>query len=538
MDAIRRHVVRLGARSAHCRIAGSGPALLMLHQSPQNSRQWLPLIPRFAGRFTVIAPDTPGFGDSDPLPLDAPGIADLAGATLELADALGLGRFAVFGMHTGGLIGMHLAWMAPERVSVLLVDGFAAFDAAERAAMGERYLPPFVPSWDGAHLRWLWCRMREQLFFFPWYDGRAAAALAFDPPTPQATHAAVMDVLEVGDQYRLGYGAALRYGDRHRVADLRCPAHLLYRDEDVLAPHRARLPALPPHVVSERIVGGLPALHARMDAILDAVLAREAPAALTLDPPADRALRRRIVDTTIGPLAAWHQPGDGTATLHLHAPGEAPPRPMAAGSRADAAHAIHVDLPGHGGSAEAAADPPAATMAEALLALADALAPAAPLVVEARGASAALALSMARAGAGRVTRLRLHAPWLLDADEIARLLDGLPDPTVRRTGAQLLDAFQWARERHLLWPWMPATAAARRPVDAPDPARVHADAVELLRLGPRLRALYAGLLDPALADRVLACTAPVEVLATPGDDHDGRAAALAARLAERGRMTA
>ena len=535
MAAIRRHFVRLGARSAHCRIDGGGPALLMLHQSPQNSRQWLSLMPRFAGRFTVVAPDTPGFGDSDPLPLAQPGIADLAAATLELADALGLDRFAVFGMHTGGLIGMHLAWMAPERVSVLLVDGFAAFDASERAAMGERYLPPFVPSWDGAHLRWLWCRMREQLFFFPWYDGRAAAALAFDPPTPEATHAAVMDVLEVGDAYRLGYRAALSYGDRHRVAELRCPAHLLYRDEDVLAPHRERLPALPPHVVAERIGGGLPALHARMDAILDTTLAREAPASLRLDPPGDHAPRRRIVDTAIGPLAAWHRPGEGMATLHLHAPGEAPPRPAL---RNGGPNAIHVDLPGHGGSAEAAADAAPAAQAEALLAVAEALAPAAPLAIDAQGAAAALALAIAQARPDRIARLRLHAPWLLDAAEIARLLDGLPDPAVQRTGAQLLDAFQWARERHLLRPWMAPTAAARRLVDAPDPARVHADAVELLRLGPRLRPLFAGLLEPDLGERLLDCPVPVEVVAAPGDDQAGRAAALAARLAERRRLTA
>jgi pimeloyl-ACP methyl ester carboxylesterase len=535
MASVRRHFLRLGARTAHCRIAGAGPGLLMLHQSPQNGRQWLPLIPRYADRFTVIAPDTPGFGDSDPLPLDAPGIADLAAATLELADALGLERFAVFGMHTGGLIGMHLAWMAPERVSVLLVDGFAAFDAAERAAMGERYLPPFVPSWDGAHLRWLWCRMREQLFFFPWYDGRAAAALALDPPTPQATHAAAMDVLEVGDAYRLGYRAALSYGERHRVAELRCPAYLLYRDEDVLAAHRTRLPALPPHVQATRIVGGLPALHARMDAILDTHLAREAPAALRLDPPADRGLRRRVVDTAIGPLAAWHRPGDGPATLHLHAPGEAPPRP---GPGEPGAPAIHVDLPGHGASAEARADAPPAAIAAALLALADALAPGGALAVEAVGPSAALALAMAQARPARVARLRLHTPWLLDAVEIARFLDGLPDPAVQRTGAHLLDAFQWARERHLLWPWMAPSAAARRLVDAPDPARVHADAVELLRLGPHLRALYAGLLDPGLAERVLDGTLPVEVVATPGDDYAGRAAALAARLADIRRMTA
>lgn len=162
---IRRKFVRIGARHVHYRIAGNGPALVLLHQSPQNSRMWLEMIERFADRYTVIAPDTPGFGFSDPLDIESPAIDDFARATLEFADALGLPRFALFGMHTGGLIGMHLAWIAPERVAALVVDGYALFNDAERARYTDDYLPPFVPAWDGSHLRWLWARMREQTYF-------------------------------------------------------------------------------------------------------------------------------------------------------------------------------------------------------------------------------------------------------------------------------------------------------------------------------------------------------------------------------------
>ena len=73
---IRRQFVRLGQRHAHFRVAGSGPALLLLHQSPQNSRMWLAMIERFADRYTVIAPDTPGFGYSDALETAQPSIAE------------------------------------------------------------------------------------------------------------------------------------------------------------------------------------------------------------------------------------------------------------------------------------------------------------------------------------------------------------------------------------------------------------------------------------------------------------------------------
>jgi len=378
VTTVARHFVRLGARTAHCRIAGSGPALLLLHQSPQNSRMWLDLIERYAPRLTVIAPDTPGFGDSDPLADAQPGIADLAAATLELADALGLERFAVFGMHTGGLIGMQLAWAAPRRVAALIVDGFALFDAEERAAMDARYLPPFVPSWDGAHLRWLWCRMREQLFYFPWYDGRAGSALQLDPPTARSTHAAAMDILEVGDGYRQGYGAALRYGERHRVAELKVPSWLLYRIEDVLAAHRERLPLLPPHVATELISGGLPALHARMDSILEQTLTGEAGAHLLLAQPADNDFRRRAVSTAIGTLAIWHAPGKDTAVLRLHAPGSKPPRPDPSAAR-DGAHLLLLDLPGHGGSGAIVGAHDAGAIAAAIVQAIDQLVPGLPL---------------------------------------------------------------------------------------------------------------------------------------------------------------
>ncbi len=529
MTTIARHFVRIGERTAHCRIAGSGPALLLLHQSPQNSRMWLGLIERLAPRYTVIAPDTPGFGDSDPLANPQPEIADLAAATLELADALGLARFAIFGMHTGGLIGMHLAWVAPTRVAALIVDGFAAFDADERAAMDARYLPPFTPTWDGAHLRWLWCRMREQLFYFPWYDGRAARALRLEPPTPQATHAAAMDILEVGDVYRQGYAAALRYTQRHRVAELQVPAWLLYRVEDVLAAHRERLPLLPPQVCSELISGGLPALHARIDAVLGQTLAGEAGAQLQLAPPADDGFRRRAVPTAIGTLAIWHAPGHDSAVLHLHAPGTRPPRPDDSTPR-DRAHLLLLDLPGHGGSDEIIGAHDANAVAAAIAQALEQLVPGLPLRIEADGASAAYALVLTERTSGRRCSLHLRTPWLLTAREIDCLLAGLPDPAIARSGAHLLDAFQWERDRRLLWPWLPPSASARRLVDAPDPRDVHANTVELLRLGPRLRSLLAGALDPMLAQRILDSRVSLRVSADPADDYEGRAAALAARV--------
>ena len=109
-NPIQRRFVSIHGRQVHYRIAGQGPALLLIHQSPQNSRMWLGMMQRYADRYTVIAPDTPGFGYSDPLPGNPMTIAEFGAATMEFVEAIGLQRCAVFGMHTGGLIAAWLAW--------------------------------------------------------------------------------------------------------------------------------------------------------------------------------------------------------------------------------------------------------------------------------------------------------------------------------------------------------------------------------------------------------------------------------------------
>ena len=100
---IRRDIVQLGERRVHYRVAGEGPPVVLLHQSPHNSAELLPLMQVLAPHFLVIAPDTPGYGQSDPVaPAGTePGIDLFADALIGLLDALDLERVALFGSHTG-----------------------------------------------------------------------------------------------------------------------------------------------------------------------------------------------------------------------------------------------------------------------------------------------------------------------------------------------------------------------------------------------------------------------------------------------------
>jgi 3-oxoadipate enol-lactonase/4-carboxymuconolactone decarboxylase len=105
---------------------------------------WDAVAPELAATHRVIRWDLPGHGAS-PADRIGPGatVADLAGLVLELADGLGVERFAYAGVSLGGAVGLHLAIHHPERVSSLaVICSSAHFDGArpweERAAKVRR----------------------------------------------------------------------------------------------------------------------------------------------------------------------------------------------------------------------------------------------------------------------------------------------------------------------------------------------------------------------------------------------------------------
>jgi len=56
---------KIEGKRIHYLTAGQGPVLILLHGYRQTSRMWRPLIDRLKDKFTIIAPDLPGIGDSD-----------------------------------------------------------------------------------------------------------------------------------------------------------------------------------------------------------------------------------------------------------------------------------------------------------------------------------------------------------------------------------------------------------------------------------------------------------------------------------------
>jgi len=436
---ITRHFIRIGDRMVHYRKAGSGPILLMVHQSPRSSAEYAALMEKWSTHFTCIAPDTPGFGQSDPLP-GKPDITDFAHDVHELLDALGIERCAAYGFHSGAIILMTAIKRRPDRFTRVAMGGYAVWTREERDLFGDAYLPTFHPSDYGEHLTWLWNRILEQSWFFPWFATDGTHRLTISHADPARVDAVVREMLDAGNAYKAGYGAVLRAPRDIPPPELRAPPCLITAyDGDPLQEHIDRLGAMPAGWDARKVA--TPDEH--QQASLDHLLAGDHPETPTLPEVEDEG----FVAVAAGGFAGLlHWRGDQSADeLRVHQPGHA----VAADS---ATNTLHIDLPGHGLSEDWTGKAPGDW--NAWYAVIEA--------IKDRFGTATIAVPAPPPG------------------NPARLY---PDLTPDRFGTYLTTAWQIVRARHFFEPWYAVDAAHARPFDsaALTPERLATKHLELLR---------------------------------------------------------
>ncbi len=100
--------------------AGAGDPLLLIHGLGGTRRTWRYVIDSLAATHTVIAPDLPGHGESDP-PAGDYSLGAHAAALRDLLVALGHPQATVVGHSLGGGIGLQFAYQFPERTERLLL---------------------------------------------------------------------------------------------------------------------------------------------------------------------------------------------------------------------------------------------------------------------------------------------------------------------------------------------------------------------------------------------------------------------------------
>lgn len=444
---ITRHILTLPntGRRVHYRRCGTGPALLMIHQSPRSGAEYEPLMRQWGRHFTCIAPDSPGFGQSDPLP-GTPEVADFAAALGEFAQALGLRRCAAYGFHSGGIILVAALKRRALDLSCLAVGGYPVWTDAERQVFGERYLPALHPAPYGEHLTWLWNRLLEQSWFFPWFDTRDAARLPGAHADIGRVHQAAMELLDAGDAYRAGYGAVLRAAnDIPSPDEATAPVLITAYHGDPLQAHIDRLGELPRGWAARKVA--TPAEHQAESLAFLLAHADQTPCPALAEDECEGWLPLH------GGLIHWRG-RRGAKQLILHRPAAelAEPEP----------DNLAIDVPGHGLSTAFPDQPTRAVIAQA---------------------------------AGALGAARLVWPAAVPGDPALLYPDLTPD----RFGAHLLRAWGAARAEALFAPWYAAGAAAAIPIDptALHPAAIARRARARMRAGAAARAWHDTLVHHA-----------------------------------------
>jgi pimeloyl-ACP methyl ester carboxylesterase len=192
--------------------------VLLLHDAPGAGRQLLDLFHALSEQRTVLLPDLPGCGESDPLEARASGLAEYADAVAGMLTARAGPPVHVHAVGVGAAVALELNARRPELVASMSLTGLLRTPAADRRAMIGRLAPPIVLTDDGSHWYRTWLMLRDSLVRWPWY-AREPAALRRQPLTfdPEHLHAWTCDVMR-------------QYGSYHRLID----AVLDWQPEDAI----------------------------------------------------------------------------------------------------------------------------------------------------------------------------------------------------------------------------------------------------------------------------------------------------------------
>lgn len=238
----RRYAGQAGAQ-IHYLETGSGEPVLLLHQTPLSADMYRLLMEHELAGFRLIAADTPGYGQSDPL--HDPTMADFAAAMIRLLDELRIETCALIGLHTGASLAVETAATFPKRITRIVLIGCPDYDPDVRqqklTGAVETVLAP-----SAEHLAELWTLTTTGM-----WQGWASREIM---------QRALLDRLSAEPRVNAATRAVFQQHVRDLIPAIRAPVLLIYGEGD---PFATRQPLLAPLFRSARLVelpgiGGIP----------------------------------------------------------------------------------------------------------------------------------------------------------------------------------------------------------------------------------------------------------------------------------------
>ncbi len=238
--SIRRGYVDGPFGQLHYRTAGEGVPLILSHQSPSSSMQFIAGLEPLAKRgVKVVAVDTPGYGNSD-LPAHRPSVIDYSQMFAPVLDHFHWKAASFLGHHTGAANVTAFAVREPTRVTKLILNGPPIFTDEERA---ER-LPkpgPIALERDGSHLS-------------KRFQGRVNVTVGWT--RLDAMQKNFMQTLWSGENFWYGHKAAYEYDMKGHFMALKVPTLILTNTTDDIYHLAQRARQLRPDMDYVELTGG------------------------------------------------------------------------------------------------------------------------------------------------------------------------------------------------------------------------------------------------------------------------------------------
>lgn len=518
--------VNVGAGQVHYRAAGSGPPVILLHDSPRSSVLHVPLLERYSDRFTAIAIDTPGYGNSTALaPEPRPEISDFAGALAKTILGFGVERCPVYGFHTSSKILLEFAANHPERIAVAIMDGLSIPPGDTDHGFIKSYMRPFTVTDTGSYLAEEWTRIRDSQRWFPWFVKSKATRMPSSPRPMTCIHEYAMDLFMAGPNFSDAYSAAMRYKAAAVVPGLTARCVFTAREDDVFYVYLDSLPdPLPDGSTIERMPMDREVWKARLGELFteyadfDGAGDFTAPDPLK-DPLGNGAVTKGYADTGAGQVLVRRAGGgNGTPIVFLHdLPGSSRADETFIQTLGSGRPAFGLDLPGCCDS-DPLTDPSAEAYSSQIVAALDALGLDTVDLV-ATGLSTPLALHVAVTHSNRIRKVVLDAIALADQDLRTEMkVNYVPDLRPQIDGTHLHRCWHMLRDQSVQWPWYDGGIGAIRKI-TPDmkPEALNMRLVDTLKQWDHAGDAIAAVLDIDARASLSIISAPVLVFETQDD---------------------
>jgi haloacetate dehalogenase len=245
-EGFDRKDIRTRETAIHAVVGGSGPPLLLLHGYPQTHAMWHKIAPGLAERFTVVASDLRGYGDSGKPASDPAHRVYSKRATaqdqVEVMESLGFRRFLVAGHDRGGRVGHRMALDHRDKVDKLavldIVPTHKIFSTIDKDVATGYYhwffliqgndLPETLIGHDPAY--YLRAKLRQWAGDLHAFDPRALNEYTRCFSNPACIHASCED-------YRAAASIDLEHDEADMDRKLQCPLLVLWGERGLMERH-------------------------------------------------------------------------------------------------------------------------------------------------------------------------------------------------------------------------------------------------------------------------------------------------------------